>query len=85
MGRYNAFLSDDINEVSSLKAFRVVTGIMWNSSQRTTKQLSSMKIGLRILFLIEWAACEGVGPGLGGLGLLGVTRGEEGVLRDEVG
>ena len=44
-----------------------------------------MKMGLRILFLIEWAACEGVGPGLGGLGLLGLTRGEEGVLRDEVG
>lgn len=56
-GRYNAFLSDDRNAVSSLLTLLVVTGKMKNSSQRTTKQLSSMNTCRWRLLLMECPDC----------------------------
>lgn len=85
LGKNKAFLSDDKNTVSSFETLEVVTGMIKNSSQRTTKQLSSMKTGRCILFLMEWADCRGDGPGLEGLCLLGFVRGEEGILSGDGG
>lgn len=55
-GKNNAFLSDDKNAgSSSLEPLLVVTGMIKNSSQRITKQLSSINTGRCELFLIECA------------------------------
>ena len=80
VGKYRAFLSDDKNGVSSFETLQVVTGLIKNSSQRTTKQLSSMKTGRCILFLIECADCREVAAELEAWFLLELTRGEEGLL-----
>lgn len=85
VGKYRAFLSDDKNGVSSFETLQVVTGLMKNSSQRTTKQLSSMKTGRSILFLIECADCREVAAELEAWFLLELTRGEEGLLTVDPG